>query len=43
MKIIDKSAYTCSKDNPPFCNAPPGDVLVVDVLDITVADVGFAS
>ena len=85
MKIIDKSVYTFSKDNPPFCNAQPGemllfrtmdcfagqltsedqqmaeidltkvnpaagpvfvegaepgDVLVVDVLDITVADVG---
>ena len=85
MKIIDKSLYTFSKDNPPFCSAQPGevllfrtmdcysgqltsedqklegldltkcnpaagpvfvegaepgDVLVVDVLDITVADVG---
>ena len=87
VKIIDKSVYTFSKDNQPFCNAQPGevllfctmdcfggqftsedqlvddldltkanpaagpvfvegaepgDVLVVDVLDITVGDVGFA-
>ena len=25
MQIIDKSVYTFSKDNPPFCNAQ-GDV-----------------
>ena len=85
MQIIDKSVYTFSKDNLPFCTArpgetllfrsmdcfsglitsedqqikglslsqvnpaagpvfvegaEPGDVLVVDVLDITVADSG---
>ena len=85
MQVIDKSVYTFSKDNPPFCTAQPGeillfrsmdcfsglitsedqqikglglnqvnpaagpvfvegaepgDVLVVDVLDISVADVG---
>jgi len=87
MKIIDKSVYTFSKDNAPFCTArpgevllfrtmdcfggqftseeqlvedldltkanpaagpvfiegaAPGDVLAVDILDIQVADVGFA-
>ena len=36
MKIIDKSVYTFSKDNPPFCTAKSGDVL-----DITADDVGF--
>ena len=87
MKIIDKSVYTFSKNNPPFCSAQPGevllfrtmdcfggqftsedqlmadldltkanpaagpvfiegaepgDVLAVDILDVKVADVGFA-
>lgn len=87
MKIIDKSVYTFSKDNTPFCSAQtgevllfrtmdcfggqitpedqltegldltkcnpaagpvfiegaePGDVLVVDILDVQVANVGFA-
>jgi len=33
MKIIDKSVYTFSKDNPPFCSAQPGEVLLFRTLD----------
>ena len=33
MKIIDKSVYTFSKDNPPFCSAKPGEVLLFRTLD----------
>ena len=33
MKIIDKSVYTFSRNNPPFCTAQPGEVLLFKTLD----------
>lgn len=33
MKIIDKSVYTFSKDNAPFCTAQPGEVLLFRSMD----------
>lgn len=33
MQIIDKSVYTFSKDNPPFCNARPGETLLFRSMD----------
>ena len=33
MKIIDQSVYTFSKDNPPFCTAAPGEVLLFCSMD----------
>ncbi len=33
MKIIDKSVYKFSKDNPVFCNADPNELLLFKTLD----------
>ena len=33
MQVIDKSVYTFSKDNPPFCNAQPGEILLFRTMD----------
>ena len=33
MQIIDKSVYTFSKDNPPVCNARPGEILLFRSMD----------
>ena len=36
MKIIDKSVYTFSKDNAPFCTAEPGEVLLFRTMDCSL-------
>lgn len=33
MKIINKSVYTFSKNNPPFCSAKPGEILLFCTMD----------
>ena len=33
MQIIDKSVYTFSKDNLPFCTAQPGETLIFRSMD----------